>query len=65
MTVGVRETGDHINRDMSPGSFRDRIWVERRGFGLRAALRLLTGLAAFNIGFDVLLHFQPPVLSEH
>ncbi len=65
MAIGVRESCDHVDRDMGPGPFRYCIWVERRGFGLGIALCSLTGFTALDIGFNILLHLGPPVLSEH
>ncbi len=65
MSVRVRETSDHVNGDMSPRSFGDRIWVQRGSPGLCARLRLLTSFAAFDVGFDILLDLWPPEFAEY
>ncbi len=65
VTVRVGKASDHVDRDVSPEAFRDCIWVERCSLGLHATLCLLTSLAAFDVGFDILLHLWPPVLPEY
>ncbi len=49
---------------MGPWSFGDGIRVERGRLGLRARLRALTDLTAFDVGFDGFLHLWPPVFPE-
>ncbi len=50
---------------MGPGSLRDRVRVEWGRLGLRARLRSLADLTAFDVGFDGFLHLRPPVLSKY
>ncbi len=40
MSVGVRKTGDHVDGDVRPWSFRDGVRVKWHCLGLRARLRV-------------------------
>ncbi len=63
--MGVRESCDHVNGDMRPGSFWYRIGMQWGCLGLGAGLRPLAGLATLDVGFHVFFDFGPPKFAEY